>query len=863
MEMELLESSLSDWPLAPYDDKRDVDANWKRMVTFGLQPDNARALRLGVASHNVFDLAYAFTVARRNGVMDQVTFEMIEGMANPVRRAVAETGCDLLTYAPVAEDRHFITAVAYLIRRLDENTGPRNFLRHVNGLKTDSPAWRMLTERFRASVRRMPTLAAAPHRRQNRLTESFPRDRATGTGSGFRNEPNTDWSLAPNRAWAEAIRRRWMKRPGDVPVEVPLVVAGKEVTAGRRLLKTLDPSQLPDRVCVSRSALAAAVDVRRAVACAAEDPDGWRTLTARRRRRILAAAATEIRRARGDLIGATAATTGKLFTEADPEVSEAVDFAEFYPDGRASTEWRACAAAARASGSIVTPWNFPIAIPCGGITAALAAGNTVVFKPSSDAILVGWLLCRCFWKAGVPTTALQFLPCDGGGTGALLTGHPEVDFVILTGGTETGLRILQQRPELALAAETGGKNAMIVTAMSGPRAGGRRRRLFGLRQLRPEVLGRLAADPRARSLRGRGLPPAARGRRRDLHGRLGVGLHEQNGTAHAPAAQPADRGADRLEPGESWALEPKPAEGNPHLWSAGIKWGVRPGSATHRTEFFGPVLGVLPAADLEEAVRLANDTGYGLTAGLESLDRREHEFWKERIRAGNLYINRGTTGAVVLRQPFGGMGKSALGAGIKAGSPHYVSQFLDAEDAGAPATGPIETPPRSCAWRSAWSACSTPGGSGGGRGDAAGGPRDPQLPLPGGTRVRPAGRPRQPARPGQRAAPPAGRHRRRAAAPGGRPVRRRGAHRRRPSHRQPPARERTARTGRPGRALPPRPRGRPADRPGPGRARNRPESSSPRYPRSTASATRRRTACRRSSSRPPPRQGFYIARTRW
>jgi RHH-type proline utilization regulon transcriptional repressor/proline dehydrogenase/delta 1-pyrroline-5-carboxylate dehydrogenase len=147
-----------------------------------------------------------------------------------------------------------------------------------------------------------------------------------------------------------------------------------------------------------------------------------------------------------------------------------------------------------------------------------------------------------------------------------------------------------------------------------------------------------------------------------------------------------------LEPGESWALEPKQGEGNPHLWSAGIKWGVRPGSATHRTEFFGPVLGVLPAKDLEEAVALANDTGYGLTAGLESLDRREHELWKERIRAGNLYVNRGTTGAIVLRQPFGGMGKSALGAGIKAGSPHYVAQFLDAEDAGAPETGPIERP---------------------------------------------------------------------------------------------------------------------------------------------------------------------------
>jgi len=692
MEMEQLESALNDWPLAPYDDKRDVDANWKRMVTFGLQPENVRAVRLGIASHNVFDVAYAATVARRNGVAEQVTFEMIEGMANHVRRAVAETGCDLLTYAPVAEDRHFITAVAYLIRRLDENTGPRNFLRHVNGLKTGSPSWRMLAERFRASVRRMPTLAAEPHRRQNRLTERFGRERSAGTGDAFRNEPNTDWSLAPNRAWAEGIRRRWMKRPGDAPVEVPLVVAGKEVAVGRRRLETLDPNQLPARVCVSRCALATAADVRRAVACAAGDPDGWRALTARRRRRILGAAAVEIRRARADLIGATAATTGKLFTEADPEVSEAVDFAEFYPRAAESYyRMESLRCRGKGVGVVVTPWNFPIAIPCGGITAALAAGNTVVFKPSSDAILVGWLLCRCFWKAGVPPTALQFLPCAGGGAGAALTGHPDVDFVILTGGTETGLRMLRQRPELALAAETGGKNATIVTAMSD--------REQAVADIVYSAFGNSGQKCSATSLaileREVYDDPAFRRQLVDAAATFAAGsawnFASRMGPLVRPPQRPLAEALTVLEPGESWALEPKQAEGNPHLWSAGIKWGVRPGSATHRTEFFGPVLGVLPARDLDEAVALANDTGYGLTAGLESLDRREHERWKEGIRAGNLYVNRGTTGAIVQRQPFGGMGKSALGAGIKAGSPHYVAQFLDAVDAAAPETGPIAT----------------------------------------------------------------------------------------------------------------------------------------------------------------------------
>ncbi|MEN6440121.1 MAG: aldehyde dehydrogenase family protein, partial [Syntrophobacter sp.] len=150
------------------------------------------------------------------------------------------------------------------------------------------------------------------------------------------------------------------------------------------------------------------------------------------------------------------------------------------------------------------------------------------------------------------------------------------------------------------------------------------------------------------------------------------------------------RGLTQLEPGESWALEPRNVPGNPHLWTPGIKYGVRPGSYTHTTEFFGPVLGVMCAENLDHAVRLANQTGYGLTSGLESLDRSEQERWKAGIVAGNLYINRGTTGAVTLRQPFGGMRKSALGAGIKAGGPDYVSQFMDFEETGCPPAGPVE-----------------------------------------------------------------------------------------------------------------------------------------------------------------------------
>ncbi len=137
------------------------------------------------------------------------------------------------------------------------------------------------------------------------------------------------------------------------------------------------------------------------------------------------------------------------------------------------------------------------------------------------------------------------------------------------------------------------------------------------------------------------------------------------------------RGLTELEPGEAWAVMPNALEENPCLYSPGVKWDVTPGNFTHMTELFGPVLGVMKYRTLQQAIDLVHQTGYGLTSGLESLDDREQAYWSSRLTAGNLYINRSTTGAIVLRQPFGGMGKSAFGPGIKAGGPNYVVPLMD------------------------------------------------------------------------------------------------------------------------------------------------------------------------------------------
>ena len=690
MEMEQLESALFNWPLAPYDNKLEVDANFRRMVIYGMQPENIRSVHLGIASHNLFELAFAHELGRRNQVADYYYFEMLEGMADHVRRALGEMAGDVLLYAPVAAKEEFINAIAYLIRRLDENTAEENFLRYSPKLSVDSKEWDFLKNQFVASFRRIETAATASHRCQDRSREQFPERMGTYADNEFINEPDTDWSQAGNRRWAEAIRDQWKKKATDAPLDVPVVVADRQVIQEREMREIHDPSQYDQKVCVARFALADEQDLQLAVATASDDPDGWRQMSLKERHQVLSRVAAELRKARGDLIGAAAANTGKTFAESDVEVSEAVDFAEYYPYSAAAfDDPEAVNARGKGVGCVVSPWNFPIAIPCGGIVASLAAGNTVIFKPSSDAVLVAWQLCQCFWKAGVSKNTLQFLPCSGSEVGRKLVTHPQVDFVILTGGTSTGLAMLADKPSLSLSAETGGKNATIVTAMadrdqaiknvlhSAFSNGGQKCSATSLLILEREVY----EDAHFKRQLVDAAQSFATGSAWDFHNRMGPLIRPPSGDLK--------RGIEQLEPGESWALEPRMLDSNPYLWSPGIKWGVQPGSFTHLTELFGPVLGVMPADSLEQAIELSNQTGYGLTSGLESLDPREQVLWKERIRAGNLYVNRGTTGAITLRQPFGGMAKSALGPAIKAGGPNYVSQFMDFEEIGYPQIGPL------------------------------------------------------------------------------------------------------------------------------------------------------------------------------
>ena len=686
LEMERFESCLRGWPLPAYNNKIEVDANYKKMVEYGTIPEHIQAVNLGIASHNLFELAYAYLLAESHQVTKYLKFEMLEGMADHVRRAINEITSDVLLYAPEAKKEQFINAIAYLVRRLDENTADDNFLRHSFNLQVGSKEWHFLKEQFIHSVNRIEKLSSATCRNQNRLTEKWINDEKEPSEQSFRNEVDTDFTLHANRQWADSIRQRWKKTAGDKPIEIALVVAGQDIFRGEKR-SCYDISQAGKSVVVANYPLPTYEDANLAVKIAKEDPDGWRLLNVKQRKKILSAVATELRKLRADLIGVAAACNGKVFTETDVEVSEAIDFAEYYTRSlQKFSNLGNLSISGKGVGLIISPWNFPIAIPCGGVLAALATGNTVILKPATTAIPAAWIFCQAFWRAGVSKNSLQLLPSpSSSGIPSKLVTDPNIDFIILTGGTDTALRILKKRPALQLAAETGGKDATIVTSMAD--------RDLAIKNIIHSAFSNCGQKCSATSLLilEREIYADREFQRQlvDAASSYKVGtvweFENRMGPLNTPPSSDLKRALHELAQGEYWVLKPEKLEGNPNLWSPGIKWGVTPGSYSHMTEFFGPVLSVMKADDLEQAIKLVNQTGFGLTSGLESLDQREQELWSRKIKAGNLYLNRTTTGAIVFRQPFGGMGKSAIGTGIKCGGPNYVTQFVDFKEIKPPA----------------------------------------------------------------------------------------------------------------------------------------------------------------------------------
>ncbi|MDQ4115764.1 MAG: bifunctional proline dehydrogenase/L-glutamate gamma-semialdehyde dehydrogenase, partial [Actinomycetota bacterium] len=631
--MERVEAELHGWPQAPYPTKEEVDANYVRLLDRGIGGAHAHALRLGVASHHLHHVALALELAAARDASAQVDVEMLQGMAPEWARVVAaDVPNPLVLYTPVVHRGDFDAAVSYLVRRLEENAAPENYLYALFAAGgAGGPS--TYVHRFRASVRDRDAVPETPRRTQDRAREvNGPRT------PGFRNEPDTDPALAANREW---FRRA-------VSTAAP-AVCGRHLTA---------PEQVDDVVATASAS-------------------GWRDVPARERGRRLREAAGALAAARTELLTVMVAEGGKTVAEADPEISEAIDFAAYYADR--ADELTDAPFTPDQVVVVTPPWNFPIAIPLGGCLAALAAGAAVVIKPAPQVRACAEVGVAALHRGGIPAAALQLVHTAEDDTGRRLVTHEGVDRVVLTGATDTARLFRSWRPDLGLVAETSGKNALVITPSADPD--------LAVADVVRSAFGHAGQKCSAASLAilvgsaGTGSATGRRLRRQlvDAVRTLRVGHGSDPSTTMGPLIAPPEGKLERalttLERGERWLVRPERRSADGLLWSPGVRAPVQPGSWFHLTECFGPVLGLMYARDLDEAIAWQNATGYGLTGGIHSLDPAEIDRWCAQAEVGNGYVNRHITGAIVQRQSFGGWKRSVVGPGAKPGGPNYVAQF--------------------------------------------------------------------------------------------------------------------------------------------------------------------------------------------
>ncbi|WP_159500227.1 bifunctional proline dehydrogenase/L-glutamate gamma-semialdehyde dehydrogenase [Microbacterium sp. 18062] len=701
--MERVEAAMHGWPQAPYDTKLDTDANYLRCLRWACRPERTDAVRIGVAGHNLFDIAYAWLLAGDRGVRERVEFEMLLGMAQGQVEAVARTVGHVLLYVPVVRPDEFDVAISYLVRRLEENAAEENFLSAAFDLEDRPELWMRERGRFLASLERAddPGLRVGPRRGQDRgrlpadssdptiLRSPAPTQEIEGLTQAVlgiaadRADPDVRSVLFGGAEFVETAvfsdRESAARAPGapgfrNAADSDPALPAGREWA--REILARVESSTAGD-ADIAAARVDDADALERIVARVRGGAETWGALPAVDRAVVLQSAGRMLEARRGQLIEVAASETGKVLAEADVEVSEAVDFANYYAATARELD-RVTGAVFEPSRLTVVapPWNFPLAIPAGGVLAALAAGSGVVLKPAPQARRSAAVVAAALWDAGVPRDVLALVDIEEGELGERLIAHPDVDRVILTGSWDTARLFRSWRADLPLLAETSGKNAMIVT---------------------PSADLDLAAADLVKSAFGHAGQKCSAASLAILVGSVGrsarFARQLQDATRSLRVGTPADPLAEvgpiievpqdklawaleTLDDGEKWLIRPERLDASPELagrlWSPGIRTGVQPGSRFHLEEFFGPVLGIMHASSLAEAIELQNAVAYGLTAGLHTQSPEDLALWLERVEAGNLYVNRGITGAVVQRQPFGGWKRSSVGAGAKAGGPNYL-----------------------------------------------------------------------------------------------------------------------------------------------------------------------------------------------
>jgi len=644
-----------DWPVPVFGHKNETDASYEELASMMLE--NPETIECAFATHNVRSMAAC--IARAEALSRHprsYEIQMLYGMAEPIKQALIQMGHRVREYCPIGE---ILPGMSYLVRRLLENTSNEGFLRATFGEAVP-----------------VEELLADPRERQSMKSMVLPEP-------PFRNEPHTDFTRAEMRGRMERALQTVRKQLGG---SYPLLIGEREVRPGR-VQSSINPAKPSEVVGVVSQGGVKEADAAIAEAKAAFPR--WSRMDAGTRAAILERTAELIRAARFELAALEGFETGKTWSEADADVAEAIDFCRYY-----AGEMRRISSSvyevpgelnihhytARGIAVIIAPWNFPLAILCGMTAAALVAGNCAIMKPSAQSAVIGARLARLFREAGVPPGAIQFLSGPGSSVGAYMVEHPDVAVIAFTGSKEVGLRIWEaagrtkpgQLQLKKVICEMGGKNAIIVDAdadldeavpaivasafgYQGQKCSAASR-LIVLQPVYERVLERLVEA--ASSLR--------------------VGPPDDPANSVGPVIDSAafDRIRASIEAAKGYARMAFSGTAPEGAYFIGptIFCDVPADSALAQEEIFGPVLAVIRARDLDEALKIANGTEFALTGGFFSRSPRNIERVKREFEVGNLYINRGITGALVARHPFGGGRMS--GGGTKAGGRDYLLNFL-------------------------------------------------------------------------------------------------------------------------------------------------------------------------------------------
>ncbi|QLE50061.1 L-glutamate gamma-semialdehyde dehydrogenase [Nostoc sp. C057] len=653
-DQETIKAAQKHWKQPVYNDKAATDANFETITQLLLE--NHQYVYSAIGSHNVRSHSRAIAIAESLNVpRRRFELQVLYGMGDKVAKALVDKGYRVRVYCPYGE---LLPGMAYLIRRLLENTANSSFLRQ------------------NLENRPIEELLAPPIVKE---------EKSLTPNSHFLGAADTDYAVEEIRTKAAQAFQSVRQQLGKT--YLPLI--NGEYVNTSEFVDSLNPSNFSE--VVGKVGLISVEQAEQAMQAAKAAFPGWRKTPAKQRADILRKAGDLMELRRAELSAWIVLEVGKPVKEADGEVSEAIDFCRYYADEierldkgvnyDLAGETNRYIYHPRGIVVVISPWNFPLAIACGMTVAALVSGNCTLLKPAETSSVITAKLTEILIEAGFPKGVFQYVPGKGSQVGAYLVNHPDTHVIAFTGSQEVGCRIYAEAAILKpgqkhmkrVIAEMGGKNAIIVdeSADLDQAVVGVVQSAFGYSGQKCSAASRvIVLEPIYEAFVQR-LVEATKS--------LNIGEAELPSTQVGPVidANARDRIREYIEKGKAeaqLALElPAPEQGyfiGPVIFSE-----VSPNAVISQQEIFGPVLAVIRVKDFQEALAVANGTNYALTGGLYSRTPSHIQQAQTEFEVGNLYINRNITGAIVGRQPFGGFKLS--GVGSKAGGPDYLLQFLE------------------------------------------------------------------------------------------------------------------------------------------------------------------------------------------